>query len=73
MTLFKEEGDACEAICPEKGRWRAWQVLALKPVSRCQHPLLALRGVLHKGASEVKEGWSLEDKAGHPAGSPLRA
>ncbi|KAK4807845.1 hypothetical protein QYF61_007751 [Mycteria americana] len=28
------------------------QVLTLKPVSRCQHPLLALRRVLHKGASE---------------------
>lgn len=49
-----------------------WQGLTLKPVSRCQHPLLALHGVVHEGASEVKEDWSPEDKAGHPSGSALR-
>lgn len=50
-----------------------WQVLAAKPVSRCQHPLLTLHGVLHKGASEVKEDWRLEDKAGYPSGSAPRS
>lgn len=65
--LLQEEGDACKAICTGKGHWWGWQAPTLKPASRCQHPLLALSGVLHKGASEVKEDWSLADRAGRPS------
>lgn len=71
MALFQEQGDACMAISRERDTGGEWHIVTAKPVTRCQHSLLVLCGVLHKGACEMTD-WSPREKAGHSSGSTLR-
>lgn len=54
MVLFQEQGDACMAMSREQDSGGEWHMVTAKPVSRCQHALLAFCEVLHKGACEIR-------------------
>lgn len=59
MALFQEQGDAWTAISRERDTGGEWHMVTAKPVTKCQRSLLALCGVLHKGACEMTglESW----------------